>query len=107
MIPPDLPIIFYLPIMLAIVSLVYSATRFEEWRNILPFAAVNGVKLLLMMMGIHLFLVFLSMKYDGRIYLIVTGLLLIYLFAPARLWSFMLERWKKFLGINVPTKPST
>jgi hypothetical protein len=43
--PFDVPIYFHLPFMLLIISLVYSATRHEEWDEILIEAFRWGIRM--------------------------------------------------------------
>ena len=54
-------IYFHLPIMIALISLVYSATRYERWGNILQEAVRWGVRMLGFLCGIGVILYILSL----------------------------------------------
>jgi hypothetical protein len=59
--PPFASTIFWhLPILLVVVSLVYSATRHDQWRHILYEAGRWGVRMALFLGGIALVLFLLS-----------------------------------------------
>lgn len=51
-------IYFHLPIMIALISLVYSATRYEKWGNILHEAVRWGLRMLgfLCVIGVVLYI---------------------------------------------------
>jgi hypothetical protein len=54
-------IYFHLPIMIALISLVYSATRYEGWANILQEAVRWGLRMLGFLCGIGVVLYILSL----------------------------------------------
>jgi hypothetical protein len=54
-------IYLHLPIMIAIISLVYSATRFDGWGNILNEAFRWGLRMLGFLCGIAVVLYILSL----------------------------------------------
>ncbi len=54
-------IYLHLPIMIALISLVYSATRFEAWGNILHEAVRWGLRMLGFLCGIAVILYILSL----------------------------------------------
>jgi hypothetical protein len=54
-------IYFHLPIMIALISLVYSATRYEGWGNILHEAVRWGLRMLGFLCGIGVVLYILSL----------------------------------------------
>jgi hypothetical protein len=43
--PPHLPFYWHLPLLIVLVSLVYSATRFDQWRAIVREATRWGLRL--------------------------------------------------------------
>jgi hypothetical protein len=51
----------HLPIMIALISLVYSATRYEGWGNILQEAVRWGLRMLGFLCGIAVVLYILSL----------------------------------------------
>jgi hypothetical protein len=51
----------HLPIMIAVISLVYSATRYEYWGNILHEAVRWGLRMLTFLCGIAVTLYILSL----------------------------------------------
>ena len=53
-------IYWHLPILLVFVSVVYSATRHDEWRPILIQALRNGVYIIFFMGSVFVVLLFLS-----------------------------------------------
>ncbi len=53
-------IYWHLPVLLALVSLVYSATRYDRWGQILTQAVRNGVYIVFFMGTVFLLLLFLS-----------------------------------------------
>jgi hypothetical protein len=53
----------HLPIMIALISLVYSATRYEGWRDILFEAVRWGLRMLAFLCGIAVVLYILSLFY--------------------------------------------
>jgi hypothetical protein len=60
----DLPlassIYWHLPILVVLVSLVYSATRYDDWRRIFHHALRGGIYVVVFMGAVFLFLYFLS-----------------------------------------------
>jgi hypothetical protein len=54
-------IYLHLPIMIAIISLVYSATRYEGWSNIIQEAVRWGLRMLGFLCGIAVVLYILSL----------------------------------------------
>jgi hypothetical protein len=54
-------IYWHLPILIVVVSLVYSATRFERWDNILREAVRWGRNMVTFLLGIALVLYVLSL----------------------------------------------
>ena len=54
-------IYFNLPIMVALISLVYSATRYEGWANIIQEAIRWGLRMLGFLCGIGVILYILSL----------------------------------------------
>ena len=54
-------IYLHLPIMIAVISLVYSATRYDGWGNILHEAVRWGVRMLGFLCGIAVILYILSL----------------------------------------------
>lgn len=63
MLPPllALSIYWHLPVMIIIISLVYSATRYDEWSDILQESVRWGVRMVAFLGGIALVLYVLSM----------------------------------------------
>jgi hypothetical protein len=53
-------IYWHLPVLIVVISLVYSATRFEEWRNILVEAVRWGTRMAAFLVSIGVALYFLS-----------------------------------------------
>lgn len=53
-------IYWHLPVLVVLVSLIYSATRFDDWHRILRHAFRGGMYIVVFMGGVFLFLVFLS-----------------------------------------------
>jgi hypothetical protein len=53
-------IYWHLPILVVLVSLVYSATRYDDWRRILHHAFRGGVYVVVFMGSVFLMLLFLS-----------------------------------------------
>jgi hypothetical protein len=53
----------HLPILIVIVSLVYSATRYDQWRSILWEALRWGGRLTLFLVGVAAFLFILNWKF--------------------------------------------
>ena len=53
-------IYWHLPILVILVSLVYSATRFDDWRRILHHALRGGVYVVVFMGAVFTVLFFLS-----------------------------------------------
>jgi len=53
-------IYWHLPILLVLVSLVYSASRYDEWRAIIVHAARNCVYIVFFMGSVFVVLFFLS-----------------------------------------------
>jgi hypothetical protein len=53
----------HLPIMIALISLVYSATRYEGWGDILSEAVRWGLRMLAFLCGIAVLLYILSLFY--------------------------------------------
>jgi hypothetical protein len=53
----------HLPIMIALISLVYSATRYDGWREILSEAVRWGLRMLAFLCGIAALLYILSLFY--------------------------------------------
>jgi hypothetical protein len=51
----------HLPVMIAIISLVYSATRYEEWGDIIHEAVRWGLRMLGFLCAIAVVLYFLSL----------------------------------------------
>jgi hypothetical protein len=51
----------HLPIMIVLISLVYSATRFERWKNILSEAVRWGLRMSAFLVGIGVVLFLLSL----------------------------------------------
>ncbi|MFL5341848.1 MAG: hypothetical protein ACJ8F7_17010 [Gemmataceae bacterium] len=58
--PLGVSIYWHLPILLVVVSLVYSATRFDNWNMILYEAGRWGLRMFLFLGGIGLVLFLLS-----------------------------------------------
>jgi hypothetical protein len=54
---------FHLPIMIALISLVYSATRYDGWGDILSEAVRWGLRMLGFLCGIAVLLYILSLFY--------------------------------------------
>ena len=54
-------IYWHLPILIVVISLVYSATRFERWGNILSEAVRWGLRMSAFLVGIGVLLFFLSL----------------------------------------------
>jgi hypothetical protein len=61
-IPPHNVYQYDLPVLLVLVSLVYSATRYDDWKQILKEAARWLGRLVLFLGGIGIVLFFLSMS---------------------------------------------
>jgi hypothetical protein len=59
-IPPHNPYLVELPLLIVLVSLVYSATRYDEWRPILREALRWGVRLVAFLGGIGVVLFLLT-----------------------------------------------
>ena len=57
---PDYSIYWDLPVLIVVVSLVYSATRYDNWNSILYEAGRWGFRMLLFLGGIALALFLLS-----------------------------------------------
>ena len=57
----NMSIYLHLPIMIALISLVYSATRYEGWGNILHEAVRWGLRMLGFLCGIAVILYILSL----------------------------------------------
>ena len=53
-------IYWHLPILVILVSLVYSATRFDDWDQIMHHATRGGVYIVVFMGSVFLVLMFLS-----------------------------------------------
>lgn len=64
--PSTLSIYWDLPIMIVIVSLVYSATRYDDWPSILHEALTWGLRMVLFLGGIGLALYFVGWWIDSR-----------------------------------------
>jgi hypothetical protein len=58
--PFSVSIYWHLPILIVVISLVYSATRFERWENILAEAARWGLRMAAFLCAIGLILYVLS-----------------------------------------------
>lgn len=71
----DTSIYWHLPIMIVIVSLVYSATRFDDWDQILREAFRWGLRMVLFLFGIVLLLSGLSL--DDSAPVLKWGLLIV------------------------------
>ena len=56
-----IPFYWHLPIMIVVISLVYSATRFERWKNILSEAVRWGLRMSAFLVGIGVVLFLLSL----------------------------------------------
>ena len=54
-------IYFHLPVLIVVISLVYSATRFEHWRNIFSEALRWGLRMSLFLCGIGVVLFLVSL----------------------------------------------
>jgi hypothetical protein len=54
-------IYFHLPVLIVVISLVYSATRFERWRNILSEAFRWGLRMSAFLCGIGVVLFLISL----------------------------------------------
>ena len=54
-------IYWHLPVMIVLISLVYSATRFERWSNILGEALRRGLRMGAFLCGIGLLLFVVSL----------------------------------------------
>jgi hypothetical protein len=52
---------WHLPVLIVVISLVYSATRFEEWRNIVREAARWGLRMTSFLCAIAVCLYILSL----------------------------------------------
>src|SRR5947209_12611860 len=65
MTPPSYSIYWDLPLLIVIVSLVYSATRYEDWRAIVPEAARWGVRMVTFLGGIGLALYLVAWWLDS------------------------------------------
>ena len=52
---------WHLPILVVLISLVYSATRFERWKNILSEAVRWGLRMSAFLVGIGVVLFLLSL----------------------------------------------
>lgn len=92
-IPPlGLPILVYLPMLVFIVSVVYSATRFELWKNIRRESLYNAIRLLIFLGGVQLFLFALMLRLDDRIYGALVAALVLWLFFPRGL-ARLLAGW--------------
>jgi hypothetical protein len=48
-----MPIYWHLPIMIVLISLVYSATRFEQWKSILREAFRWGIRMTVFLVAIE------------------------------------------------------
>jgi hypothetical protein len=73
------PIYWHLPFLIVVVSLVYSATRFEQWGAIIREAFRWGLRMSLFLFGIMLILAGLSLDdyaFWIRVVLSVVGLVL-------------------------------
>ena len=57
----SIPFYWHLPIMIVVISLVYSATRFERWKNILSEAVRWGLRMSAFLVGIGVVLFLLSL----------------------------------------------
>jgi hypothetical protein len=53
-------IYWHLPVLIVLVSIVYSATRYDDWSRIWHHAVRNGVYVLVFMGAVFLMLFFLS-----------------------------------------------
>jgi hypothetical protein len=70
-------IYWHLPLMIVVVSLVYSATRFDRWDAIIREAVRWGLRMTLFLVGIVLLLAGMSLEESSltlRIVLIAIGL---------------------------------
>jgi hypothetical protein len=56
-----IPFYWHLPIMIVVISLVYSATRFERWKNIFSEAVRWGLRMSAFLVGIGVVLFLLSL----------------------------------------------
>ena len=54
-------IYLHLPVLIVVISLVYSATRFERWKNILSEAVRWGLRMSAFLVGIGVVLFLLSL----------------------------------------------
>ncbi len=57
----QIPIYLHLPILIVVISLVYSATRFERWDNIVREALRWGLRMAIFLCGIAIVLYVLSL----------------------------------------------
>jgi hypothetical protein len=58
---PAIPLYWHLPILVVLISLVYSATRFDDWGAILGEALRWGLRMTGFLVGIALVLFLLSL----------------------------------------------
>ena len=56
-----LSVYWHLPLMIVVISLVYSATRYERWRNIFQEAFRWGIRMLGFLCGVGLALYLLAL----------------------------------------------
>jgi integral membrane sensor domain MASE1 len=69
------PIYWHLPFLIVVVSLVYSATRFDQWGAILREAFRWGLRMTLFLFGIVLILSGLSLdNYPMYVRVLLTGI---------------------------------
>jgi hypothetical protein len=58
---PAIPFYWHLPLLIVVISLVYSATRFERWSSILLEAFRWGIRMIVFLLGIALALYLLQL----------------------------------------------
>ena len=73
--PTTMSIYWHLPLMIVIISLVYSATRFDHWDAILREAFRWGLRMSLFLLGIVFILS--GMSLDESAWLMRTGLIVV------------------------------
>lgn len=66
---------WYLPPLVIAVSLVYSATRFEEWRNIWIYAGRWALYILSFLAGAYILLYLVSANINPYLFLLILAVL--------------------------------
>ena len=74
-IPTTISIYWHLPLMIVVISLVYSATRFDRWDAILREAFRWGLRMSLFLLGIVFILSGMSLEESA--WLLRTGLIVV------------------------------